>query len=177
MSSWLLVLVLAGLAIFFGLAAVYLRRRSGISDGRIVAADSSFFRPLQAPLVDSELGLVGKPDYLMADRNGHLVPVEYKNTLAPPRPYAGHVLQLAAYLRLVQVQEGKRPAYGLIRYRDKTFRVDYSSELEDSLMDCVANIREAEEKADLPERSHQEAARCRACGYQELCEQRIRQII
>ncbi len=109
MSSWLPILVLAGLTVIFGLAAVYLRRRSGISDGRIVATDNSFFRPLEAPLVDSELDLVGKPDYLMADRNGCLVPVEYKNTLAPPRPYAGHVLQLAAYLRLCRFRRTSDP--------------------------------------------------------------------
>ena len=136
-------------------------------------ADNTAWQKLPEPLYDSELHLVGKPDYVVRLKNGVQVPVEVKSAQAPEQPYQAHILQLAAYCRLLDKLEGQRPPYGLIHYRDKTFQVDYSPELEQMLYDTLQRIDLAERAEETPARSHHQAARCRGCGYKGLCEERL----
>ena len=68
-----------------------------------------------------ELGLVGKPDYLV-ESAGQLIPVEVKSTRNSNAPYDAHIFQLAAYCLLVQRQLGKRPPYGILHYANRTYR-------------------------------------------------------
>lgn len=171
MNRLLLVFLVIGLVA--ALWAMMLRRRTGMPSGRVILADSALFQQLPGPLVDEEWGLVGKPDYVIAGRDGSWIPVEYKNAQAPAQPYAGHVLQLAAYLRLAQVHRGQRPTHGLIRYRDKTFQVNYSSELETRLREALQEMSNCSAEAGLPPRSHNHPERCRACGYRQECDQRL----
>jgi CRISPR-associated exonuclease Cas4 len=91
--------------------------------------------------------------------------VEVKSTPAPAQPYANHIMQLAAYCLLLERESGQRPPYGLLRYREKTFQVDYTSELEQALLGLHEEIRDVERHGVAPARSHTEASRCRGCGY------------
>jgi len=74
---------------------------------------------------------------------------------------------------LLERESGQRPPYGLLRYREKTFQVDYTSELEQALRALISEIREVERQGEAPSRSHVEASRCRSCGYRDICEQRL----
>ena len=65
-----------------------------------------------------------------------------------------------------------RPRYGLIKYADKILVMDYTPELETDLLDLLDAIREDGDADDVP-RSHNSAARCRACGFWEVCEERV----
>ncbi len=122
------------------------------------------------PLVDRALGLTGMPDYLVR-RRGMVIPVEVKTGVTPPQPHESHVLQLAAYCALVESEFGVRPAYGVIRYPEAAFAVDYTARLERRLKEMVAAIQAAGQAA--PARSHRARERCRACGYQRVCDQRL----
>jgi len=82
-------------------------------------------------------------------------------------------MQLAAYCLLLERESGQRPPYGLLRYREKTFQVDYTSELEGALLALVEEIREVERHGVAPARSHAEASRCRGCGYRDICDLRL----
>jgi CRISPR-associated exonuclease Cas4 len=100
------------------------------------------------------------------------VPVEVKSGAAPEQPYPAHVLQLAAYCLLVEEQEGQSPPYGILKYGDRAFEIDYAPALRDELLDTLAAIRRDLHARDV-DRSHDDPARCLGCGYRDHCEQRL----
>ncbi len=67
---------------------------------------------------------------------------------------------------------GRRPAYGLIKYADKILRVEFTPALEAELLELLDHVR-ADGEADDVARSHSSAARCRACGFREVCEESL----
>jgi len=156
-----------------GLLWIAARRRNaaGLPAGRVVYTDTGQEGKLEKPLFDPVSGLVGKPDYLV-EQDGLLIPVEVKSSYAPSEPYDSHVYQLAAYCLLVLRVYGKRPPHGLLRYRNRTFAIDFTAELEASLLDRLTEMR-MQEKAGAADRSHQSPARCAACGYRQICDQRL----
>jgi CRISPR-associated exonuclease Cas4 len=148
------------------------RRASGIPGGQIIYSDMRAWEMTEAPLYDPILGLTGKPDYLVQQKDGSLVPVEVKSSNAPTGPYDSHIYQLAAYCYLVERTTGKRPSHGILHYNNQTYRIDYSSELENALLDLVAEIRMAERRKTI-NRSHESGRRCARCGYQWTCEEAL----
>ena len=162
---------LAVLAILFLFISSRQRKAAGLPSGRVVYSDTSQWGKVEQPLYDSALGLTGKPDYLV-EQNGALLPVEVKSGWAPPNPREGHLYQLAAYCLLVERTTGVRPPYGLIHYRNRTFAVDYTPELEARLTALLAEIHRQERVSEV-HRSHEEVSRCAACGYRQICEEKL----
>jgi CRISPR-associated exonuclease Cas4 len=111
-------------------------------------------------------GLVGRPDQLV--RVGRaLVPVEQKPNAR--RLYPSHVLQVAAQCLLVQEVYGVRPPYGLVVLAGgERQRVEFSSSLEKTLLETVAEMREYLETGMVPEPVWR-PRKCRACGFQTKC--------
>jgi len=147
------------------------RKALGLPAGRIISADMRGWGPVEQPLYDAELGLVGKPDYLV-ESSGQLIPVEVKTSRASNAPYDAHIFQLAAYCLLIQRQLGKRPPYGILRYPNRTYAIDFTPQLEQAILDQLAEIHHQEKQKELP-RSHHSAARCSHCGYRRVCDQRL----
>jgi CRISPR-associated exonuclease Cas4 len=138
--------------------------------GKVIYLDSDSLLRQESSLFDPLSGIRGRPDFLMQTAKG-LVPVEIKSGKAPIAPFPSHVFQLAAYCRLVDSVYGKRPPYGVLKYRDRNYSLEYSDKLEASLLDLVAEMRRQGQREQ--QRSHNSSARCRACGYRELCDQRL----
>jgi len=169
MGTWFVILLVLGVVL------LWLARRgqaqSGLPQGRVVYSDTGGWGRLERPLFSREFLLTGKPDYLVAD-GADLIPVEVKSGPAPTQPYPSHVLQLAAYCLLVEECYRCRPPYGVIKYADRTFEVDYTPELEEALLKTLDCMR-----ADLADgytaRNHDEPHRCRVCGQREQCDQRL----
>jgi CRISPR-associated exonuclease Cas4 len=147
------------------------RRASGLPGGRVVYSDTRAWGPVEKPLFDKDLGLTGKPDYLV-EQAGKSIPVEVKTGRTPQAPYDSHIFQLAAYCLLVHRTTGKRPPYGIIHYPGRDFAVDYTSELENTLLDLIADMRIGEHRSEM-DRSHEDAGRCRGCGFRDACDQRL----
>ena len=147
------------------------RRHLGLPDGDLLYEDMTSGDKLRAPLFDAELNLVGRPDYLIRDGQ-NLVPVEVKSGRSPKQPYESHVYQLAAYCLLVAKLFGQRPSHGLIRYPERSFKVNFTQELESNLLNLLDEMRSQRSSKDVA-RSHQQAARCRACGYLQVCDQSL----
>jgi CRISPR-associated exonuclease Cas4 len=162
-------LILLALALFW--IGARRRKAAGLPAGRVVYTDTGQGRQLEKPLFDPISGLTGKPDYLV-EQDGLLIPVEVKSSYAPSEPYDSHIYQLAAYCLLVLRVFGKRPPHGLLRYRNRTFAIDFTAEMEDNLLERLAEMR-LQEKAGEAGRSHQSPARCAACGYRQMCNQRL----
>jgi CRISPR-associated exonuclease Cas4 len=73
---------------------------------------------------------------------------------------------------LIEKTYGKRPPYGIIHYSNRDFAIDYSQELESSLLDLLAEMKRDEHKKDIP-RSHEQASRCTRCGFRKICDQSL----
>jgi CRISPR-associated exonuclease Cas4 len=143
---------------------------AGIPGGRVVSVDLERDGRAAPPMMDEALSLTGRPDLVLETRKGW-IPVEIKSSKAPAMPYLSHVLQVAAYCRLAEVTYGRRPARGILQYADRGYALPYTRALERSLLLRIGWIRA--QAGRLPDRSHQEAARCSACGYSSVCDQRL----
>jgi len=168
----MLAIILLALAILVWLLARLVRRGTGLPPGVVVYSDTGGWSRLERPLFSASLQLTGKPDYLVRQRDA-VIPVEIKTGQAPPGgPHPGHMVQLAAYCALVAEAYGRRPAYGLIQYADRTLAVDYTRDLEAELLSLLDDMRADASAADVA-RSHDSAARCRACGLRGVCDEAL----
>ncbi len=147
------------------------RRAAGLPGGRVIYTDTRNWGAVEKPLHDPNLGLTGKPDYLVK-QGGRIIPVEVKSGRTPDAAYDSHIFQLAAYCLLVHKTLGKRPPYGIIHYPGRDFAIDYTPELEAVLLDNLVNMRRDEHRASVG-RSHEEAHRCARCGFRNVCDQRL----
>jgi CRISPR-associated exonuclease Cas4 len=168
-----LVGLLALLLLLVGVAALLRSRRAwtsaGLPAGRVVYADTGDWRPLERPLFSRQHRLTGRPDYLV-EAGDEIIPVEVKSGKAPVQPYPAHVLQLAAYCLLVENQLGHTPSHGLVKYADRAFAVEFTPALRSELLATMAAMRRDLRSGNVP-RSHDEAARCRSCGYRTDCDE------
>ena len=170
------ILLACGLLLFVG--GLHLLRRArrlheqtGLPQGRVIYADTGAWNRCERPLFSSRYLLTGKPDYLVDDRRTK-IPVEVKSTVCPPSPYRSHVLQLAAYCLLVEEEYGQPPPYGIIKYHDQTYAVEYTAQLRAQLLSILAEMRQHLTTDDV-DPNHANPNRCRSCGYREECEERL----
>lgn len=166
-----LALVLLVFALFFFRKSSVQWKEVGLPGGRIIYTDTHGWGKVEKPLFYAELNLTGKPDYLI-QQNGRIIPVEVKSGRAPEAPYDSHIYQLAAYCLLVEKTYDTRPPYGIIHYENKDFAVDYTPELENSLIDLLVEMKRDEHKKEV-HRSHEQAGRCAKCGYRNSCDQSL----
>ncbi|HLL14407.1 MAG TPA: CRISPR-associated protein Cas4 [Pyrinomonadaceae bacterium] len=184
-------LALAFILLLFVAAVAWLAarrgaRRADLPEGRIIYSDTGapvgHIAPLtlnergerqEKPLLSHRHGLVGRPDYLVRTEEG-VLPVEAKSAACPANgvPHKSHVMQLACYCLLVEETTGERVPFGVIRYRDRQLRVDYTDELRGELLALLAEMREARKAPDV-HRSHDQTARCAACGYRGICDESL----
>jgi CRISPR-associated exonuclease Cas4 len=123
---------------------------------------------LEKPLFARRIGLTGKPDYLL-DIRGSTIPMEVKPGRRATRPYESDLMQLAAYCLLVEETSGATPPYGLLRYAERTFRLDYTPRVRDELLTLLDEMRHELTQSDCS-RSHDDPRRCRGCGFFEQCD-------
>jgi len=147
------------------------RHRAGLPSGRVIYTDTRAWEKVEKPLYDANLGLTGKPDYIV-QHNDAIIPVEVKTGRTPQAPYDSHIFQVAVYCLLVETAYSRRPRYGIIHYPTRDFAVDYTPDLENTLLDLLANIRRDERRTEV-ERSHEEPYRCLHCGYRTVCNQKL----
>jgi CRISPR-associated exonuclease Cas4 len=115
--------------------------------------------------------LTGKPDYLVENHEG-IIPVEVKSRRLKGAPYDSHIYQLAAYCLLIEQTLGIRPPFGILHYSNQDIAIDYTKELEQSVIDLIREIRSHSRRRGL-DRSHQSSNRCRGCGYNSICDQAL----
>ncbi|NJM06879.1 CRISPR-associated protein Cas4 [Candidatus Gracilibacteria bacterium] len=163
--------VLLILALLVLVLALWMRRRSGLPWAKIVADDVGERRDVQRALYARRYGLSGKPDYLIA-RGRALIPVELKPGRRAETPYESDLMQLAAYCVLVEETHDIAPPYGILRYAERSFRLSYTPELRDQVLDLVDEMREVLEAEDCA-RSHQQAQRCAGCGFVHVCDEAL----
>jgi len=165
-------LILLAIGLILLAASSRLGRKSGMPQGEVAYADAS--GQAQEPFISKRLLMAGKPDYLMKDRNGDLIPIEVKSSNAPRagRPYESHLMQLAAYFLLLEDVLQRPVPYGLIRYRNRTLRVANTDDLRSRLMDVIAQMRRLMAR-DVARRNHNRPQRCSRCSVAHACDERL----
>jgi CRISPR-associated exonuclease Cas4 len=144
------------------------RAAAGLPAGEVVYVDTRAWDRTERPLFSRRYRLTGKPDYLVREGRS-LIPVEVKSRAAPPEPYRSHVMQLAAYGLLVEDTLGAPAPYGLIHYRDRTFRIQLTPALRADLLAVLAAMRRDGWARAVP-RSHTQPERCARCGFRDVCD-------
>jgi len=191
--NWLALLLLCLLAAAAALArfaAARASKRAGLPLGSLLYNDTG--RPVgrvaptevgregrkqERPLVSERLALVGRPDYLIESED-HVVPVEVKSATCPAggRPYDSHVAQLAAYCLLVEDVLGATVTYGIVKYRDREVRVEYTPELRESALALIDEMKAEMAAAAAGEevhRSHEDPRRCAGCSLRDVCSESL----
>ncbi len=109
----------------------------------------------------------GRPDYIM-ENDGDLIPVEVKTGRVPKGPFFSHILQIAAYCLLIEEDIGEKPPYGLIRYGETEFDIDYDDSLKNLLIEKLEMMRENIEKEEA-HRNHGRDGKCAHCSRRDIC--------
>src|SRR5574340_1519314 len=171
--TWILPLIL--LLVVAALILLWLgsrqRKSAGLPAGRVLYSDPKIIGEPETPLFAPDTLLTGKPDYLVEDHS-RVIPVEVKSGWAPPEPYPGHIYQVLAYCLLVGHTYHKRPPYGILRYRNRSFSIEYTPEGERELRLLIDEMHDAGRKREL-DCSHQDRNRCARCGYRSICDQKL----
>lgn len=170
LTALILVSASAGLLVIASLSERDYRSRI-IDAGLVPGAVGSGGWEGQGVMQDPEWGISGAPDYIMDTENGP-VPVEVKTGRTPDQPFPSHELQLACYLRLLEVADRTPPAYGLLTYPDGVFRVAWNDTLRVRLQETLAAMAAAaaDGKAD---RDHDHVGRCMGCARRAGCDQAL----
>ena len=146
-----------------------LRQKNGIPRGEVIYSDLD--RPAQA-LYSRFLALSGKPDYIIRNEDGSLIPVEIKSGRAI-QPHRGHIMQLAAYCLLVEENYNVAVPYGILVYADKRqHKIEFDKHLRADLVRTVEEMRSAPESRP-PQRGHSQRQKCRCCSFSQSCQSRL----
>ena len=169
--------LISAISIPFVLAT--LQRRTGLTFGgtgasRVIASDVGIGAAFV--LRDDELGLCGKPDYLLSSGTSfgdRLVPLEVKPTRRSTRLYDSDRIQIGAYLLALKATADDRASkIGYVRYQTRTFEVELTWGLAQEIRSLVATLRRAR-LASVVHRDHHSPARCRACPVRQHCNEAL----
>lgn len=173
--------LILGLVVLIALAAAFFlwqtgraeQTRAGVPvDARVVYSDTGAWERVEKPLFSRRYRLTGKPDYIVQDEMGAMIPIEVKPNRSAPQPRHSDTMQLMAYGILVEEKFGARPEYGLLKYRDDVFQIEFTAELRAELFDILREMRAARAASNVS-RSHDDPTRCKYCGYRDECDERL----
>ncbi len=168
----ILCLIILGIAVALWFQARKQHAATGLPFGaRIVYADTGAWSKIEQPLFSPRYVLAGKPDYIVQDQ-GATIPIEVKPNRIAPSPYESDVMQLAAYGLLIEETSGTFPRYGLLKYRDVIFQIDFTAALRAQVIALIQAMQQSVETRPVA-RQHTDPARCRACGYRAKCGQAL----
>lgn len=133
---------------------IFLKRKSFETiGGKNIYSDTKTL-PGEA-LYSETLQLKGKPDYIIKKGNDY-IPVEVKTGRTPDIPYRNHVAQLFAYCALIEGKYSVRPKYGVIKYPEREFEIEYTPEGEKGLQQLISEMNEMRESEVEPRCKHSE---------------------
>lgn len=147
------------------------RRRQPKRLEKLPDYEGPYKQRLRWQLVSYEYGVTGRPDFILADGESP-VPVMVKKGKAPgDYPHDSHVAQILVYCLLIHQAVDHAPRYGVIRYDDRTFEVDYNEPVVLDLLELIDEIRA--QHNSLPDRSHADERRCVACSHRRICDESL----
>ena len=144
-----------------------IRKKLKLPDGEIIYVDDMEKAPL---LKSDKYGIQGRPDLLLKAGKDY-IPVEIKTGRIPRGPLFSHIMQLTAYMLLVE-ENYKTPPYGILKYGPQTYRIDYDNELKKILLQKVDEMRKALKTGEV-HRNHHRVGKCLHCSRRDICPERL----
>lgn len=133
-------------------------RQSLLPSGEVAYSDTG--REPGEIIESTSLPLVGKPDYIIK-KDAEYIPVEVKTGKTPAIPYKNHIAQLFAYCLLVEEKYGSRPSYGIIKYPEKEFPLEFTKEAEQGVRHMVQEVLEKKQNGTMRDHMQQICRKCR----------------
>jgi len=138
----------------------------GLPPGELVYEDAHG----QGEILSSDqYPLMGKPDYIVKQDDGCLVPIELKLSVHNvDKPYSNHIVQIAAYCLILEDYSEVLPTHGILRYADRDFTIEYTPALRRKVIRLLNEMQQWNEQVP-PPITRQKATKCRACAFQPVC--------
>ena len=141
------------------------RKKMNVPEGEIIYVDLD---DENAELLISErYGLSGRPDHIIK-KGGTYIPVELKTGRTPRGPLFSHIVQVGAYCMILEDLTGKAPPYGIIKYPEKSFEIEYTDELKSIIMEIKTKLLRDLERGEA-HRNHNRPGKCRHCSRRKIC--------
>jgi CRISPR-associated exonuclease Cas4 len=137
----------------------------GLPEGKIVYQDAD---GTGEPLLAVSHPLSGKPDYVIVSPEGVPVPVELKLTIESDQPKGHHVIQLAAYFVILEDLYDHPPTYGVLRYANQDFTIQYTEALKRKALRLLAEMERCDEHHP-PTLTNQLPSKCQVCPFEPIC--------
>ena len=116
-------------------------------------------------------GISGRPDYIIK-LGEKLIPVEEKTGRTPRGPLYSHIIQVTAYCLLLEDAHGTAPPYGIVKYPEHEFEIEYNEDQKKLLLSKVAEMRRAAQAGDV-HRNHDRPGKCKFCSRREVCPEKL----
>ncbi len=144
-----------------------IRKKLRLPDGEIVYVDDLEKTPL---LKSERYKIWGRPDLLLKIGDDY-IPVEIKTGRIPRGPLFSHIMQLTAYMLLVE-ENYRTPPYGILKYGPQIYRIDYDESLKRILLQKVEEMRHALKTGEV-HRNHHRVGKCLHCSRRDICPERL----
>ena len=144
-----------------------IRKKLKLPDGEMIYVDDLKKSPL---LRSDKYGIQGRPDLLLKIGDDY-IPVEIKTGRIPRGPLFSHIMQLTAYMLLVE-ENYKTPPYGILKYGPKIYNIEYDEELKKILLQKVEEMRKALQTGEV-HRNHHRVSKCLHCSRRDICPERL----
>ncbi len=144
-----------------------IKKKLQLPDGEIIYIDDL----QKAPILKSEKYKIwGRPD-LLIKKGDDYIPVEIKTGRIPRGPLFSHIMQLTAYMLLVE-ENYKTPPYGLLKYGPQIYKIEYEEDLKNIMLQKVKEMREALKTGEV-HRNHHKIGKCLHCSRRDICPERL----
>lgn len=120
------------------------------------------------PLFATRYPLSGKPDYVVLSPEGAPIPIELKLTTTAEEPQSNHVMQLAAYFVILEDLYEQPPVYGVLRYANRDFSIEYTDALKRKALRRLQEMEDCDDQHP-PALARQLPSKCQVCPFQPIC--------
>ncbi len=141
------------------------RKKINVPEGEIVYFDLDDGKSER--LVSERYGLSGRPDHIIR-KDGYWIPVELKTGRTPRGPLFSHIVQVGTYCMIIEDIKGKSPPYGIIKYPEKSFEIEYSEELRNIVLKKRDELLRDLDRGEA-HRNHRRPGKCRTCSRRNRC--------
>lgn len=136
-----------------------------LPEGKIVYQDAD---GSAEPLFATRYPLSGKPDYVVLSPGGAPIPIELKLSMAAEAAQPQHVMQLAAYFVILEDLYDQPPTYGVLRYANRDFSIEYTDALKRKVLRRLQEMEDCDEHHP-PALARQLPSKCQVCPFQPIC--------
>ncbi len=138
----------------------------GLPEGKLVYEDAD---GQGEPLASATYPLTGKPAFVVQLSDGRPVPLLLQLTVnSLTKPASNHVVLIGAYCLILEDYFEIAPTYGLVRYADHEFQVDYTPALRRKVIRLLGEMEQSSAEQP-PHLEKQKVTKCRACVFQPIC--------